>query len=249
RELTSALKTGVLGHSVQVAAGIELSVPQQIAFQFLAPALRSVDAPKLVSYRARRDALIADLHAYDADIVIMESPYLSTAESVHSHEIDARGVSFFCARQDAKWLARNFPFGFEGAPFLCPIQGSEFGRHLDEWFKRAGVSPTIVARFEEPGLMCEVGEEGLGIFAQPTILEDCVLNRYRVDLIGRAPNISLKYYAVLRDQRFSHAFIADMAARRTDAPDTLSVGGMLTSTGRGHVSQPHTAVSRLEGRA
>ena len=67
----------------------------------------------------------------------------------------------------ARRFAPDFPASLDGAPVLLPVTGSAQRRGLDSWFDEIGVTPEIVAEFDDSALLKAFGEAGAGIFPAP----------------------------------------------------------------------------------
>ena len=67
-----------------------------------------------------------------------------------------------------------------------------------------GIQPNIVAEFDDGALLKTFGEEGLGVFAAPTLTEEDVLQRYRVHKVGRVSDLKHHFYAVSAERKITH---------------------------------------------
>ena len=82
--------------------------------------------------------------------------------------------------------------------------GSSLRRNLEAWFERHGVKPLVVAEFEDRALMKAFGERGAGVFTSPTAVEQDVLDKYGVEVIGRTDEISERFYLISPERRIKH---------------------------------------------
>lgn len=217
-ELSAAVRSRDEGQVERTTVGIECSVPRAIALRLLAPALQADNSASLRCYTGRRAALFSDLAARRADILITEGPPSSTdSVTAPSVPVAESGLSFFAARKDAARMKLAFPQSLAGTPFLAPMKNGAVGQALFRWFECVGIEPLVIAELEDPVLMCELAEEGAGIFVQPTELETQLMNRYQVSAIGRTDAVSVTYYATHRGCSYTHALVAAM-----DAPGSLA---------------------------
>ena len=240
-ELNAAVRTRILGQDVRATIGIESCVPRPIALKLLGPALRA-EASSVVCYSARREALLADVAAHRADIVITEGPGDSgPAGSIQYVPVAESGISFLCAQEEAARLTFGFPRSLSNVDFLAPVRSGHFGSSLFAWFERAGVVPNAAAEFEDPVLMYELAEEGGCAFAVATELEESVLSRYRLGVFGRTSEVSVTYYALHRGCSYSHALIAAMDAG-------ICQSGKIGAAARGNQNGRDIAAVVLDGR-
>ena len=66
----------------------------------------------------------------------------------------------------------------------------------------------IVAEFEDRALMNAFGEADAGIFTSPTTVEDDVVTKYGVRVIGRSEDIKERFYAISAERRIKHPAVS-----------------------------------------
>jgi LysR family transcriptional activator of nhaA len=143
------------------------------------------------------------------DLVLADSP-LSPALNIraYNHPLGESGISFFAAQAQARKYAARFPHSLNGAPMLMPTASSALRRMLEQWFERQEVKPVVVAEFEDRALMKAFGEAAAGIFTSPTTVEDDVVAKYGVRVIGRTEDIRERFYAISAERRIKHPAIS-----------------------------------------
>ena len=97
------------------------------------------------------------------------------------------------------------------------MTGSAQRRSLEGWFDEIGVTPEIVAEFDDSALLKAFGEDGAGIFPAPVAIESQLEYTYHVRLIGAAGSLKETYYAISPERRLRHPSVVrvtDLA--RTD---------------------------------
>ncbi len=52
------------------------------------------------------------------------------------------------------------------------------------------------------------GAAGVGVFTSPTVLEEDVLDMYRVQVIGRAEDVKERFYAISAERRIKHPAVS-----------------------------------------
>ena len=66
----------------------------------------------------------------------------------------------------------------------------------------------VVAEFEDRALMKAFGEANAGIFTSPTAVEDDVIDKYGVRVIGRTEEIKERFYAISAERRIKHPAVS-----------------------------------------
>ena len=77
--------------------------------------------------------------------------------------------------------------------------------------------PQIVGEFDDPALANVFGQDGAGIFVAPTVIEEEVERRYRVEVVGRVPELRQRFYVITVERRLKHpAVLAISESARKD---------------------------------
>jgi LysR family transcriptional activator of nhaA len=220
-ELRDVLAGRTPGSALTLNVGIAMVVPKLLAYRVLAPALHLAEPVRLVCQEAKLVDLLADLSVHKLDLVVADSP-VSPALNIraYNHPLGESGISFFAATREAEGLRRDFPASLDGVPMLMPTASSALRRALELWFERIGVKPRVVAEFEDRALMKAFGEAAAGVFTVPTAVEHDVLDKYRVELIGRTDEVRERFYAISAERRIKHPAVSAITAA---ARDTLFV--------------------------
>ncbi|PHS33141.1 MAG: transcriptional activator NhaR [Methylophaga sp.] len=177
--------------------GVVDVVPKSIAHRILLPALQMSESIKLVCREANLDTLLAQLSLHRLDLIIADKPIPPTVSTRgFSHKLGQSSVSFFATESLQKELNGEFPSCLNGASILLPSQGNQLRSGIDHWFNKKRVHPKIVAEFDDSALMKEFGQEGVGIFVAPTVIEAEVRQQYKVNVIGQTSEITEDFYAI-----------------------------------------------------
>lgn len=205
REMVDTVKGRATGQPLRLNVGVVDLVPKLVVRRLLQPALSLPEPVKVVCYEDSYETLLADLSMHTLDIVIADAP-VPTGSSVRAfnHPLGETGVTFFGAKSLASTLKRGFPASLEGAPLLLPLESSALGRALAQWFQRNGVKPKVVGEFEDSALLKVFGADGLGLFPAPAVVEDEVCRQYGVHVVGRAPHVKERFYAVSVERRLKN---------------------------------------------
>jgi LysR family transcriptional activator of nhaA len=216
REMLDTVKGRSTGQPLRLDVGVVDVVPKLVVRRLLQPALSLSEPVRIVCYEASYEKLLAELALHSLDIVIAESPVPSgSSVRAFNHLLGETGVSFFGAKSLATTFKRGFPKSLGGAPMLLPLDNSVLGRALHQWFDRHGIKPRVVAQFEDSALLKVFGADGVGIFTAPTVVEKEVCRQYGVSVLGRAPEVRERFYAVSIERRLKNpAVVAISEAAR-----------------------------------
>jgi LysR family transcriptional activator of nhaA len=210
QELEDVLAGRNPGGGLNLHVGIAMVVPKLLAHRILAPALQMDQAIHLICAERPLVDLLADLSVHKLDLVLADSP-LNPALNIraYTHPLGESPISFFAAAGErCSMLREGFPHSLEQAPMLMPTASSAVRSGLELWFERLGIHPRVVAEIEDRALMKAFGEAGAGVFTVPSAVEDDVLARYRVGLVGRTGEVKEALYAITPERRISHPAVS-----------------------------------------
>ena len=208
-ELQDVLAGKTPGASITLRVGVAMIVPKLLAYRVLEPILQMQESVRLICNEAPLVDLLADLSVHKLDVVLADSP-INPALNIraYNHLLGESGVTFFSSSGHAESLRANFPESLDGADFLMPNSGSSHRRDLDLWMERQGFTPVVVAEFEDRALMKAFGEGGAGVFTSPTAVENDVLQKYGVEVIGRTDELTERYYLISAERRIKHPAVS-----------------------------------------
>ena len=87
---------------------------------------------------------------------------------------------------------------------MLPTETTAIRRDLDQWFSEQGIRPAIVGEFEDTALLKVFGQDGVGLFPAPTVIEQEVCRQYKVRVAGRIEAVRERYYAISVERRLKH---------------------------------------------
>jgi LysR family transcriptional regulator, transcriptional activator of nhaA len=150
------------------------------------------------------------------DVVIADGPAgPAIAVRAFNHLLGECGTSFFAAPKLAATIRRQFPRSLHAAPFLLPGAPSAVRRALEQWFDAQTIVPAVVAECDDSALAKDFGEDGMGVFAAPSVIEKEILGRYRVRMVGRSEEVRQQFYAISVERKIKHpAVVAICEAAR-----------------------------------
>ena len=91
---------------------------------------------------------------------------------------------------------------------LLPGQDSALRHALEPWLARQGVGPDVRGEFADSSVLKVFGSAGAGLFAAPSVVEKEIVRQYQVRVIGRAPDLRERFYAVSAERRLRHPAVA-----------------------------------------
>jgi LysR family transcriptional activator of nhaA len=190
---------------LRFAVGVSDSLPKLTTYRLLAPALALQTPMRLLLRIGKTDQLLADLSIHALDLVLADTP-ISPGVKVRAfnHVLGECDVTVFATAAHVEKYRRNFPRSLHDAPFLLPTQGTALRRSLEQWFEAENIHPAVAAEVEDMALLQVLGQEGLGLFAAPTVVEDEIRRQYRVQPVGRIEAVKERFYAISIDRKLKH---------------------------------------------
>jgi LysR family transcriptional activator of nhaA len=156
---------------------------------------------------------LAALTAYEVNVVLSDAPARpGLPVRVFNHLLGESGTSFLAAPRVARALRRRFPDSLNGMNLLMPGKKSELHRALRQWFSSRGLKPNLVGEIDDSALLRLFGQMGRGVFAAPSVDEDDLAWRYRVEVVGRA-DIRQSVYAITMERRIRHPGVTAITER------------------------------------
>ena len=223
REMTDAL-AGRGGRQLRLTVGIAMVVPKLVTYRFLEPALRLPEPVQIQCIEDRPERLLAELAIHNLDLALADTPASPLVKvRAYSHLLGECPVAIFGTPRRASALRKGFPRSLEGAPMLLPTEISTLRRSLDEWFESAGIRPRIVGEFDDSALLGVFGQENVGLFPGPTVIETEIRRQYSVVRLGTLTDVRQRFYAISAERRLKHpAVLALTRAARSEmfAPRT-----------------------------
>jgi LysR family transcriptional activator of nhaA len=205
QEMSNALEHQPAGLVLKLAVGILDVIPKAIVTRILEPA-RQLDQPvRLICREDKADRLLSDLAARRTDLVLSDAP-IGTAVHVegYNHLLGESGVSFFAGAELASQLKRGFPKSLNGAPLLLPTEHTEVRRSLNRWFDSKRIHPVVAGEFDDSSLIFWFGQTGAGVFPAPSVIEKKIQHDFGVRLVGRAPEVRERFYAISLQAKPNH---------------------------------------------
>jgi len=190
---------------LRFAVGVSDSLPKLTTYRLLAPALALQTPMRLLLRIGKTDQLLADLSIHALDLVLADTPINPGVKvRAFNHVLGECDVTVFATAAHVDKFRRNFPRSLHDAPFLLPTQGTALRRSLEQWFEAENIHPAVAAEVEDMALLQVLGQEGLGLFAAPTVVEDEIRRQYRVQPVGRIEAVKERFFAISIDRKLKH---------------------------------------------
>jgi LysR family transcriptional activator of nhaA len=219
RELLETIKGRPSGQRpLSLTVGVANAVPKLIVHRLLQPALKGGQDIHLICREDTAEVLLAELATHALDVMIADVPAPPHVRvKVFSHLLGESETSFFAAPPLAAKAKRRFPSSLSEVPVMLPTPGTSLRRLLDHWFDSEDLHPRIVAEFDDSALMKAFGRSGGVVFPAPTAIEREICRMYRVQVVGRAPQVRERYYAISAERRLKHPGVLEIttAAKTT----------------------------------
>jgi LysR family transcriptional activator of nhaA len=212
-ELAQRVRGRQAGMPAILNVGVANSIPKLIAYRILRPALEVEDPVRVVCREGDLEQLLGELAVHRMDLLLSDRPTPTGLNvKAYNHLLGESSISFFVGRGSARKYLRRFPVSLDGAPLLLPVSTNALRRGLDDWFEEQGISPRIVAEFDDSALLKAFGEGGSGIFPAPTAIREEVESMYHAKCIGSADTVTERYYAISPERKLKHPAVVTITA-------------------------------------
>lgn len=206
QEFQDTLKGRSTGQPLRLVVGVSDVIAKSMVHRMLEPAFQLRDKVRIICREARStDAFMGELALHAIDVVLADAPAgPGTPVRTFSHPLGDCGSSFFAAPKLARAYRKGFPASLDGVPVLLPGSDSTFRRALDQWFQAHNLHPEVIAELDDLALASVLGEQGLGVFAAPDVIEKELRQRYALELVGRAKDIRQRFYAISVERKIKN---------------------------------------------
>ena len=212
------LLAGERGTTQSLKVGVAMVVPKLIAYRILEPVLQLSQPVQLHCHEAPLVDLLAELAVHKLDIVIADSPINPSFNvKAYNHLLGESSITLFATPELAQKLKPGFPSSLNDAPMLMPSNGSNLRRELNAWLDKYALNPVLIAEFDDRALMKAFGECGAGIFSSPTAVEQDVLDKYGVEVIGRIEEVVERFYVISAERKIKHPAVNHITERARSA--------------------------------
>lgn len=192
--------------------GITDVIPKVSAHQLLSPVLRMAEQIRLICQEGDQKNLLADLAINKLDCILTDQPLqLGNHVKAYNHQLVESGFTFFATQSLIQQYNADFPACLSEYPWLMQSKKSGVRAQLSSWLDKQGISAAnIIAEFDDSALMKSFGQAGYGVFSSPTLIEDYIVDKYNVEIIGRTDEIKERYYIISPERKLKHPAILEI---------------------------------------
>lgn len=218
QELLESVAGGADNRQMRLVVGVSDVLAKSLVHRILEPAFHLPDRVRVICREDRSiEVFMGELAAHAVDVVLSDAPAgPGSPIRAFNHPLGECGSAFLAAPEIARSHRRRYPGSLDGAPFLLPASDSTLRRALNQWCDTNAIRPRIVAELDDAALANVFGEAGLGIFVAPDLVASEIQRRYNVRLVGHAPEIRQRFYAISVERKIRHPAVAAIceAARK-----------------------------------
>lgn len=191
--------------------GITDVIPKVLAHELLSPVLKMNEPVRLICVEGHQEHLLQDLSVNKIDCILTDQPLqLGSHVKAYNHLLIESGYSFFAADSLLKNSSEAFPTNLADLPWLIQSKKSAVRTRLSSWLEQNNIAPNIVAEFDDSALMKSFGRTGFGVFSSPTLIEEYVIDKYDVKVLGRTDEFKEPYYIISPERRLKHPAIIEI---------------------------------------
>lgn len=200
--------------SVRLTVGIADGLPKLVVQRLLQPVLSTPDL-RLVCHEGEMADLLADLAVHRLDVVLSDhgAPF-NRHLKVHNHPLGTSGMGWYAPPPWWALARKGFPASLNKVPVLLPTTHSTVRARLDQWLQQHGLRPRVVGEFEDSALLETFGGSGLGVFPAALSVQDDLLKRHHVRLLGACDGVEEHYYAISTERKVEHPVLRRLLAQR-----------------------------------
>ncbi|WP_068546992.1 transcriptional activator NhaR [Thalassotalea crassostreae] len=200
--------------------GITNVIPKVLAHELLAPVLKMSESVRLICVEGDQEHLLADLSVNKIDCILTDQPLqVGSHVKAYNHLLTESGFTFFAADSVLRTSNKKFPENMSDFPWLIQSKKSAIRTRLSSWLEKQNIVSNIVAEFDDSALMKSFGKTGFGVFSSPTLIEDHIVNKYGVNIIGRTNEFTEPYYIISPERRLKHPAIIEIVNAANTAVD------------------------------
>jgi len=204
-ELMYTLKHPPTKSSMRFSIGVTDVIAKVVSFNFLKAIYTMAEPIKLICKETSLEVLLGELAVNKLDAILTDTALPSSYPlKAHSHLLGKSGMSFFAHHTVANQLALNFPQSLNHQAFFIAGEGTSQRLSVLTWLEQLAITPNIIGELDDSILTKYFAQAGYGAFCAPTIIENHVLEQFKVQLIGRTNDIVERYYLLLPKRKMQH---------------------------------------------
>jgi len=193
--------------TVRLTVGIADGLPKLVVQRLLQPVLATPDL-RLVCDEGEMADLLADLAVHRLDVVLSDHPApFNPHLKVHNHPLGTSGMGWYATDSWHAQAQADFPASLAQVPLLLPTTHSTVRARIDQWLMQRGLHPRVAGEFEDSALLETFGGSGLGVFPAALAVQEDLLQRHHVRLLGPCDGVEEHYYAISTERKVEHPVV------------------------------------------
>src|SRR5574343_77249 len=200
--------------TVRLTVGVADGLPKLVVHRLLQTLLPNPDL-RLVCHEGEMADLLADLAVHKMDVVLSDHPApFNPHLTVHNHPIGVTGMGWYAAPVWWPQASKGFPGSLQDVPVLLPTSHAIVRGRIDQWLTQQNLRPQVVGEFEDSALLETFGGAGLGVFPAALSVQEDLLQRYQVRLLGPCTGVEEHYYAISTERKVGHPLVRQLLLHR-----------------------------------
>lgn len=217
KELEAIIKGRHQHGELLFRVGVSDVVPKSLAYRLLTPAMQIAEPVRLLSFANKLGQLFAELAIHEIDLVIADRPLpAELGVKGFSHFLGESAVAFYGTPELAGQIRDDFPRSLNGAPMLLPGSENSMRPALERWFAQLNIQPQVKGEFDDSALMKAFGQEGIGLFPAPVVIQAQAARQHGVVIAGTAMEVTCRYYAISAERKLRHPAVLAISQAAQD---------------------------------
>ncbi|HMQ09725.1 MAG TPA: LysR family transcriptional regulator [Oligoflexia bacterium] len=177
--------------------GITMMIPKLLSYKLINKLFNSNKKIVPHCFEDNLSSLLERLTLHEVDVVLSDAPVPPLLNiKAYNHFLGESPISFCVAQAMVEKLNGPFPHCLDQFPFILPTKDTSLRQSLLLWFEKNNIHPNFVAEIQDSALMKMLGQEGHGIFAIPSSIEQDVVKNYNTKVIGKTTAVKESIYAI-----------------------------------------------------
>lgn len=206
-KLPGAVRDAVGKPSVRLAVGISEGLAKLAVRQLMQPVMHTPNL-RLICQEDEFEDLLGDLALHRLDVVLADRPAPNNPNlKVYSHALGSSALAWYAPAPLLAAARQGFPQSLAKVPVLLPTSHAAVRIKIDHWFERLGIKPNIVGEFEDSALLTTFGAAGMGIFPAAERVQDELISRSDVTLVGPCEGVEEHFFAIGAQKKVLHPLV------------------------------------------
>ena len=181
-------------------------------YKLLEPAMVLEPRPRIVMKIDKTERLLTQLAEHSLDLVLADDRVRpDVGIRAFTHLLGESSVSIFATRKFARAISAQIPPVIAWESMLVQTTNTSLRRTLDQWFYERNLVPQIVGEVEDMAILQVLGQQGIGLFAAPSVVEKVICKQHDVCVLGQLAAAKERFYAISVERRLRHPAVVAMS--------------------------------------